>query len=85
MAISRPRDVSHHARTIVFAIVECPVRLLGLCPILPPQPAAPAQGRSHEPTDAVRRGYGASRSCTWPFSMRAVKEDMVAPVTLRLS
>jgi hypothetical protein len=29
-----------------------------------PQPAAPAHGRSREPTDARRRGYGASRSCS---------------------
>jgi hypothetical protein len=34
---------------------------------------------------ARRRGYGASRSCFWPFSARAVEEDMVAPATLRLS
>jgi hypothetical protein len=34
---------------------------------LPPQPAAPAHGRIHEPTDARRRGYEASRSCSWPF------------------
>ena len=78
-------DVSHHARTIVFAVVGRPVRLPGLRPVLPPQPAAPAHGRSREPTDARRRGYGASRSCSWPFSVRAVEEDMVAPATLRLS
>jgi hypothetical protein len=41
-------------------------------------PAAPAHGRSHEPTDAHRRGYGASWSCSWPFSVRTVEEDMVA-------
>jgi hypothetical protein len=29
-------------------------------------------------TDARRRGYGASRSCSWTFSVRAVEEDMVA-------
>jgi hypothetical protein len=45
----------------------------------------PAHGRSREPTDARRRGYGASRSCSWSFSVRVVKEDMVAPATLRLS
>jgi hypothetical protein len=28
----------------------------------------PVHGRSREPTDARRRGYGASRSCSWPFS-----------------
>jgi hypothetical protein len=78
-------DVSHHARTIVFAVVRRPVCLPGLRPILPPQPAAPAHGSSCEPTVARRRGYGASRSCSWPFSMRAVEEDMVAPATLRLS
>jgi hypothetical protein len=39
-----------------------PIRLPGLRPILPPQPATPAHGRSREPTDARRRGYGASRS-----------------------
>jgi hypothetical protein len=50
-------DVSQHARTIVFAVVECPIRHVVLRPILPLQPAAPAHGRSHEPTDARRRGY----------------------------
>jgi hypothetical protein len=50
-----------------------------------PQPATPAHGHSYEPTDARRRGYGASRSCSWPFFVRAVEEDMVAPATLRLS
>jgi hypothetical protein len=78
-------DVSHHACTIVFAIVGHLVRLLDLRPVLAPQPAAPAHGRSREPTDAGRRGYGASGSCTWPFSICVVEEDMVAPVTLRLS
>jgi hypothetical protein len=79
------KDVSHHVRTIVFVVVGHPVRLPGLCLVLPPQPAAPAHGRSHEPTDARRRGYGMSRLCSWTFSMRAVEEDMVAPATLRLS
>jgi hypothetical protein len=78
-------DVSHHAHTIVFTIVGRPVRIPGFRPVLPPQPAVPAHGRSREPTDARRRGYGASRSCPWPFSMRVVEEDMVAPATLRLS
>jgi hypothetical protein len=50
--------VSQHAHIIVFAVVRRPVRLLGLRLILPPQPAAPAHGRSREPTDAHRRGYG---------------------------
>ena len=36
-------------------------------------------------TDVRRRGYEASRSCSWPFSVCAVEEDMVAPATLRLS
>jgi hypothetical protein len=57
-------DVSQHARTIVFVVVGCLVRLPGLRPVLPPQPATPANGRSREPTDARRRGYGASRSCS---------------------
>jgi hypothetical protein len=50
--------VSQHARTIVFTVVGRPVRLPGLCPVLPPQPATPAHGRSREPTDARRHGYG---------------------------
>jgi hypothetical protein len=78
-------DVSYHARTIVFAVVGRPVRLSGLRPVLTPQSAAPAHGRSRESTDARRRGYGVSRSCYWPFSVRVVEEDMVAPTTLRLS
>jgi hypothetical protein len=53
-------DVSHHARTIIFAVVGRPVRLPGLRPVLPPQHVAPAHGRSREPTDARRRGYGAT-------------------------
>jgi hypothetical protein len=78
-------DVSHHARTIVFAVVGRPVRLPGLRHDLPPQPAAPAHGHSREPTDASRCGYGASQSCFWPFFVCAVEEDMLAPATLRLS
>jgi hypothetical protein len=45
----------HIMRTIIFAIVGRPVRLPGLRLVLPPQPAALAHGRSHEPTDARRR------------------------------
>jgi hypothetical protein len=78
-------DVSHHVRTIVFAVVVRLVHLLGLRLVLPPKPATPAHGRSREPTDARRRGYGASRSCFWPFSVRAVDEDKVVPATLTLS
>jgi hypothetical protein len=55
-----PEDVSQYACTIVFAIVGCPIRLPALRPVLPPQPTAPADGRSHEPIDALRRGYGVS-------------------------
>ncbi|PWZ19669.1 hypothetical protein Zm00014a_029272 [Zea mays] len=29
--------------------------------------------------------YEANRSCSWPFSVCAIEEDMVAPATLRLS
>jgi hypothetical protein len=78
-------NVSHHARTIVFAVVGRPIRLPSLRPVLPPQLATPAHGRSREPTDARRSEYRASRSCSWPFSVCAVEEDMVAPATLRLS
>jgi hypothetical protein len=78
-------DVSQYARTIVFAVVGRPVCLPSLHPVLPPQPTAPAHGRSREPTDALRRGYGASRSCFWPFFVHAAEEDTVAPATLRLS
>jgi hypothetical protein len=78
-------EVSHHARTIVFAVVGRLVRLPGLRTVLPPQPAAPAHGHSREPTDARLIGYRASRSCSWPFYARAFEEDMVAPATLRLS
>jgi hypothetical protein len=79
------KDVSHYARTIVFAIVGCPVRLPGLRPILPSQPAALAHGRSRELTDARQRGYGVSRSSSLPFFVRAIEVDMVVPATLRLS
>jgi hypothetical protein len=57
-------DVSHHARTIVFVVVRHPIRLPGLRLVLLPQPAAPTHGPSREPTDARRRGYRASRSCS---------------------
>ncbi|PWZ22463.1 hypothetical protein Zm00014a_028102 [Zea mays] len=75
-------DVSQHARTIVFAVVGHLVRLPVLRPVLPPQPTALAHGRNREPTDALRRGYRASRFCSWPFSVRAPKEDTVALATL---
>jgi hypothetical protein len=75
----------HIMRTIIFAIVGRLVRLPGLRLILPPQPAALAHGRSHEPTDARQRGYRVSQSCSWPLSVRAVEQDMVTPVMLRLS
>jgi hypothetical protein len=78
-------DVSQHACTIIFAVVGRPIRLSGLCPVLSPQPVALAHGHSHEPTDAHRRGYGASRTCSWPFSVRVAEEETVAPATLRLS
>jgi hypothetical protein len=78
-------DVSHHAHTIFFIVVGRPVRLPGLRPVLPPQPVAPAHGSSREPTDTRRHGYETSRSYSWPFSVRAVEEDMMAPTTLRLS
>jgi hypothetical protein len=78
-------DVSQHARTIIFVVVGHHVRLVGLRSVLPPQPVAPAHGRSHEPTDTHRRGYEASRSCSWPFSVRVAEEDTVVPATLRLS
>jgi hypothetical protein len=76
-------DVSHHVHTIVFAVVRRLVHLTGLRPVLPPQPVA--HGRSREPTDAHRCGYEASRSCSLSFSVRAVEEDMVAPIMLKLS
>jgi hypothetical protein len=78
-------DVSHHVRTIVFVIVGRPIRIPCLRPVFPPRPAASAHGRSREPTDARRRGYGVNRSCSCPFSVRAVEKDMVAPATRRLS
>jgi hypothetical protein len=77
--------VSHHVCTIVITVIGRPVRLPGIRLVLPPQPAALAHGRSREPTDARRRGYEASRSCSWPLFVRAVEEDMVAPATIRLS
>jgi hypothetical protein len=53
-------DVSQHACTIVFAIVERPVRLPGLRPVLPPQPAAlPTVAAVNRPT-LVDAGTGES-------------------------
>jgi hypothetical protein len=74
----------HSMRAPLFLPLDV-VCLPALHPILPPHPVAPAHGRSHEPTDARRRGYGASRSCSWPFSVHAAEEDTVVPATLRLS
>jgi hypothetical protein len=42
----------------------------------------PLHGRSRELIDARRLEYGASQSCSWPFSVCAAEEDMVAPATL---
>jgi hypothetical protein len=78
-------DVSHHACTIVFTIVERLVRLSGLRPVFPPHPAAPRLRSQPRADDARRRGYMASWSCFWHFFVRVVEEDMVAPATLRLS
>jgi hypothetical protein len=78
-------NVSQYTRTIVFVVVGRPVRLSGLRPVFPLQPTAPAHRRSRETTDALRRGYGASQSCSYPFFVRAAEEDTVASVTLRLS
>jgi hypothetical protein len=54
----------HIMRTPSFSPPGHPILLPGLRPVLPPQPATPAHGRSREPTDARRRGYWASRSCS---------------------
>jgi hypothetical protein len=51
-------DVSQHVCFIVFTVVGRTVRLSGLRPILPPQPATHAHCRNLEPTDARRRRYG---------------------------
>jgi hypothetical protein len=42
-------------------------------------------GHSREPIEAHQRGYGATRSCSWPFTVHAAEEDTVAFATLRLS
>jgi hypothetical protein len=78
-------DVSQHVCAIVFAVVERPVRLPSLRPVLPPQLVAPAHRRNREPTDARRHGYETSRSCSLPFSVRATEEGTVVPATLRIS
>jgi hypothetical protein len=77
-------DISHHAhhrfhrrRTYRTSSRPSPCSSSPTC--------CPAHGRSREPTDARRRRYGASWSCSCHFCVRAVEEDMVAPVTLRLS
>jgi hypothetical protein len=85
VAIAHPRgrftSCAHHR----FVIVGRLFRLPGLRHILPPQPAAHAHGRSRKSTDGRRHGNEASQSCSWPFSVRAVEEDMVASAMLRLS
>jgi hypothetical protein len=78
MAIARPR------RRFTVCMYHR-FRLPGLRPILLPEPTAPAHGRSREPADALRREYGASRSCSRPFFMPAAVEDTVVTATLRLS
>jgi hypothetical protein len=64
VAIARPRGRFTAARTIVFSVIGRPIHLPGVRPVLPPQPTALTHGRSHEPTEARRHGYGASRSCS---------------------
>jgi hypothetical protein len=66
------------------SLLDVPFVFLALVVFFLPQPAAPAHGRIREPTGARRRGYGASRSCSCPFFVHAVEEDMAAPATLRL-
>jgi hypothetical protein len=75
----------HSMRAPSFSPSSDVVRLPGIRPVLPLRLTAPAHGRSHEPADALWRGYEASRSCSWPFLMCAAEEDMVAPATLKLS
>jgi hypothetical protein len=58
VAIARPQGRLQHARNIVFVVVGCVVRLLGLRPVIPPQPIVPAHGRNREPTDTRQRGTG---------------------------
>jgi hypothetical protein len=44
-------DILHHACTIVFTVVGRPVRLPGLSPVLPPQPAvSPTIAATSRPT-----------------------------------
>jgi hypothetical protein len=54
-----------------------PAFVLFFIPNLLPPPTVAA--------DARRCEYEANRSCSWPFSVRAVEEDMVVPAMLRLS
>jgi hypothetical protein len=64
----------HNMRAPSFSpVVGRPVRLPDLRPILCAQPAAPSYRRS---STRVR----ASRSCSWPFSVRAAEEDTMAPL-----
>jgi hypothetical protein len=51
-------DVSHHVRIIVFAVVGRTVRLPDLRHFLPPQPAAPAHGRSASRPTLIDVGVG---------------------------
>jgi hypothetical protein len=50
---------------------DAPFVFTAFAPVLPLQPTAPAHGRSCEPTDALRRRYEVSRSCSWPVFVRA--------------
>jgi hypothetical protein len=58
------RHLVRHPASFLSPLMPPPSRhpILGLRPIFPPHPTVPAHGHSHEPTDARRRGYEASRS-----------------------
>jgi hypothetical protein len=76
--------VLHHAY-IVFAVVGRPIRLPGLRLVLPPNLLPPPMVVAASRPMLVDAGYGAIRSCSCPFSVHVVEEDMVTSATLRLS
>jgi hypothetical protein len=76
------KDVSQHARAIVFTRRRTSRSASRPSPRSSPQATAPAHGHSREPTDARRRKYEASPPDL--SSVCAVEEATVALATLRL-
>jgi hypothetical protein len=80
LLFSGPSSLCLGSVCIVFAVVGRLIRFPGLRLVLPSQPTTPIHGHSREPTDARRRRYGASRTCSWHFSVRAAEDTVTTGI-----